>query len=97
LKGVWGFLQRVTMVLVSSLHLLSHCGWSLGKKNSWTYGTLAHFPSILQNISNWIISAPSFCPSFLISQRILWQDLDAVKLASLLLKTFWIKIFPILW
>jgi hypothetical protein len=39
-------------------------------------------------------NAPSFWPSFLISQRILWPSLGAVKLESLLLKTFWIKIFP---
>jgi hypothetical protein len=38
-----------------------------------------------------IINAPSFWPSFLISQRILWPSLDAVKLESLLLK---IKVFP---
>jgi hypothetical protein len=41
-----------------------------------------------------IINAPSFWPSFLISQRILWPSLGAVKLESLLLKAFWIKIFP---
>jgi hypothetical protein len=29
-----GFLQRVTMVWVSSLHLFSHSGWSLRKMNS---------------------------------------------------------------
>jgi hypothetical protein len=41
-----------------------------------------------------IINAPFFWPSFLISQRILWQGLGAVKLKLLLLKTFWIKTFP---
>jgi hypothetical protein len=34
-----------------------------------------------------IINAPSFWPSFLISQRILWPSLGAVKLELLLLKT----------
>jgi hypothetical protein len=33
-KESGGFLQRVTMVWVSSLHLLSHSRWSLRKKKS---------------------------------------------------------------
>jgi hypothetical protein len=32
-KEFGGFLQRVTMGWVSSLHLFSHSGWSLKKKN----------------------------------------------------------------
>jgi hypothetical protein len=41
-----------------------------------------------------IINDPSFWPSFLISQRILQPSVGAVKLELILLKTFWIEIFP---
>jgi hypothetical protein len=41
-----------------------------------------------------IINAPSFWPFLLISHRILWPSLGAVKIELLLLKAFWIKIFP---
>jgi hypothetical protein len=48
---------------------------------------------VLQFQNGIIINAPSFWPLFLISQRILWPGLGAVKLKLLLLKTFWIKVF----
>jgi hypothetical protein len=40
-----------------------------------------------------MMNAPSFWPFFPICQRILWPGLGAVKLESLPLKTFWIKVF----
>jgi hypothetical protein len=42
-----------------------------------------------------LINAPLFWPFFLVSQRILWPGLGAVKLESLSLKIFWIKVFPV--
>jgi hypothetical protein len=36
-----GFLQRVTMVCVFGLHLLSHSGWSHRKKKSWEDSKMA--------------------------------------------------------
>jgi hypothetical protein len=39
-----GFLERVTMICVSSLHLFRHSGWSLRKKkqlNIWNLGPLS--------------------------------------------------------
>jgi hypothetical protein len=89
-----GFLKRVTMVWVSSLSLLSHSWWSLRKKNVEHAGLLSLFYRTYITVKNGvIINAPSFWPFFPISQKILWPGLGVVKLESLPLKTFWIKVF----